>query len=326
MTGLAQLISDTIQVGGSLVFIEDHAPADLLLWIEAVQTQLKETAPWVLRKKSDLIHQVYRTRPQDLIFIFPSQHESLVSLQSHLQGQRVLLGRHDGRETALFDLVWNNEHYDEWISALHEVVHHLSAAKKLENFAQSFTKPCLFLDRDDVIVKNVPYNTDPSKVQILPGVVELIHKVHQQGYWVAMVSNQSGLGRGRISWAEYQQVHQRMLQLLAQQGAWLDDCIWASYIENSPVDEGRLYAGLRKPRSGMFQIVQEKLRVNMALSIMIGDSASDLVAAADAGLSHLYLVRSEKFDGEVALLESYRKKVPAFSYKTLESLHSFELN
>lgn len=326
MTDLAQLIADTLQVGGTLVFIEDRAPADLLLWIEAVQKELPEVAPWVLRKKADLIRQVYRTRRQDLVFVFPDQRESFLNLKSHLQGQRVFLGRQESRETALYDLIWNHESRSEWTSALQEVAGYLKTAGKIDSYAQSYAKPCLFLDRDDVIVKNIPYNKDPQQVQLLPGVVELIQKAHSKGYWVAMVSNQSGLGRARINWAEYQQVHQRMLQLLAQQGAWLDDCAWAGYIEKSEVGEGRLYASLRKPRNGMFLEVRDKLKANMALSIMIGDSASDLVAASEAGLSHLYLVNSEKHEGEIALLESYRKKIPTFQYKTVKDLTSFELS
>src|ERR1700741_100745 len=102
MTDLAQLIADTLQVGGTLVFIEDRAPADLLLWIEALQKELPEVAPWVLRKKADLIRQVYRTRRQDLVFVFPDQRESFLNLKSHLQGQRVFLGRQESRETALY--------------------------------------------------------------------------------------------------------------------------------------------------------------------------------------------------------------------------------
>ncbi len=66
-----------------------------------------------------------------------------------------------------------------------------------------------------MVVKNVPYNTDPKKVELTPGIELLISAAHAKGYWVAVVTNQSGLGRGWISWGEYQDVHQKMLQLLA---------------------------------------------------------------------------------------------------------------
>lgn len=195
------------------------------------------------------------------------------------------------------------------------------AFERIESVVQpknSEKAPCLFLDRDDVVIKDVPYATDPSKVELVPGIVELINEAHEKGYWVALVTNQSGLGRGRIDWVQYQQVHQRMLKLLAAQGAFFDDYQFAGYIGTTDLEYGQILASLRKPGTGMFHRVHEKLKLNKADSIMVGDSASDLMAAYNFGVRNCYLLRTEKSDAQLKKLEQFKALNPEFAYQFIQ--------
>ena len=193
----------------------------------------------------------------------------------------------------------------------------LISLSRAECFSGSYERPILFLDRDNVIVPDVPYNNDPDKVTLNAGVVELIHRAHQVGAWVAMVSNQSGLGRGKIRFDEFGYVHRQMLALLAAESVWIDHSEWASFIPDSDCVEGILYSQMRKPRPGMFWSVQRKLKGHLAASHMIGDSASDLLAAEQAGVAHLWLLKTEKVAEEVKKLESLR---PELRFHVIERL------
>ncbi|MDG0815742.1 HAD-IIIA family hydrolase [Bdellovibrio svalbardensis] len=318
-----QLIADTVQLGGTLVFIKEQVPADMSQWLAPFKNSSNCDLPVVTRSVQDLLSRKFQTKSQDLIFFFESQKTFISSLNSVLQGQRILLA--DGSAIQGIDFAWKEASLSQWISSLKAVEAYLASAKPLHENLSTQEAPCLFLDRDDVVVRNVPYNNDPAKVELMPGAVELINQAHADGFWVALVTNQSGLGRGRISWLEYKGVHQQMLQLLAAQGCWIDECVWASFIENEAVIEGRLFASLRKPRAGMFQLVHDKLRTRMADSFMVGDSATDLIAAHSAGVKHLHLFNSEKFAKEEATLREYQKNHPQFQFHVLKNLSDLKL-
>ena len=184
--------------------------------------------------------------------------------------------------------------------------------KSLEGFGQ---QPCLFLDRDGVIIHDIPYNTDLSKITLRPGIVELVKKAHEHGHWVTIVSNQSGLGRGYFSWTEYRQVHQEICKLLAAEGAWVDLALCAPYYAGTEFKEAQSRPHYRKPNIGMFKHAEEELGVSFADSVMIGDSATDLIPAYQCGVRKLYLVESEKHEGEISKLADFQKTQPGFKYQ-----------
>ncbi|WP_413295027.1 D-glycero-alpha-D-manno-heptose-1,7-bisphosphate 7-phosphatase [Bdellovibrio sp. HCB185ZH] len=318
MKSWAQLVADTVRMGGVLVFIKDQAPQDFQQWLQPLAQSFAMKIPITVRNKSDFVNSLYQTGIHDLIFFFEGQQAVLAELDAHVQGQRVWVSA-KGDSPATVDYLWTAADVSAWMTFWNTLAPQFDSMIENWSNSQMDHAPCLFLDRDDVVVKNIPYNKDPNQVELIPEVVELIHKAHAEGYWVALVTNQSGIGRGRISWQEYKQVHQRMLKLLANEGAWIDECVWSSYIENESVPEGRLLAGLRKPRAGMFQMVKEKLKIDMKNSIMVGDSATDLIAAHSAGIGSCYLFRSEKLEKEREILEKFRAVNSKFSYQAISA-------
>lgn len=320
------LILETVQLGGSIVFVEDKAPKDLSAWMMPFQSLFLGEIPFVKRRAQDLLSGRLQTSFQDLVILFSEQDEILTKLNSVLQGQRLLLSPDAVTEkNPLIDFIWSGCDLKTWTEALQRLHVSWSQASAIEDYQGSHQGPCLFLDRDDVVVKNVPYNRDPSLVELMPGIDGLMKKAHAQGFWVALVTNQSGLGRGWIPWTDYQKVHQKMLSLLAEKGCWIDECVWAGFYEKEPVPQGRQYAGLRKPRTGMFQLVNAKLKVNMAKSVMVGDSASDLIAAFGAGVGRLYLLSSEKLEKEQKDLLQFQLKNPSFQFAVAKDFSQVQI-
>ncbi len=186
--------------------------------------------------------------------------------------------------------------------------------RSLEGFG---TQACLFLDRDGVIIHDIPYNTDLSKVTLRPGVIELFKKAHGLGMWIVIVSNQSGLGRGYFSWTAYRQVHQKMCQLLAAQGEWADLALCAPYYDGTEFKQAQARPHYRKPDVGMFKHAEEELGVSFFSSAMVGDSATDLMPAFLSGVRRLYLVTSEKQEHEILKLQEFQKTHSDFKYKLI---------
>ncbi|MGZ3746246.1 MAG: D-glycero-alpha-D-manno-heptose-1,7-bisphosphate 7-phosphatase [Pseudobdellovibrionaceae bacterium] len=186
--------------------------------------------------------------------------------------------------------------------------------RSLEGFGD---QACLFLDRDGVIVEDVPYNTDLAKVTLKAGIIELLKTAHGLGMWVTVVTNQSGLGRGYFSWTAYRQVHQRICQLLAAQGEWLDLALCAPFYEGTSFKQAQARPHYRKPEVGMFKHAEEELGISFPSSIMVGDSATDLMPAFASGIRRLYLVTSEKQEGEILKLQEFHRSHPDFKYQLI---------
>jgi histidinol-phosphate phosphatase family protein len=318
-----QIVSDTLQLGGRIVLIADSAPSDLNQWVKSAQ---EAGCPVVVLSVQDLIKKCFLTSAEDLILTWQAEHFRNPDLNAVLCGQRVLIAVEKGLDGSLVDFNWPQMSLDKWSVFFSKF---LNSTRPLFNpcklFPQNDPRPCLFLDRDDVIVENVPYNNDPAQVRLRGGIGNLINQAHSKNYWVAMVSNQSGLARGRITWAQYQQVHQQMLKLLAAQGAWIDECVWSGALPDSVQEAGRFYLGQRKPRVGLFQQVEKKLGVDFARSVMVGDSASDLIAAYGVGIRKLYLVETQKVEQEREKLADFKKEFQNFIFQSIKEYQSLSL-
>ena len=134
--------------------------------------------------------------------------------------------------------------------------------------------PAVFFDRDGTLMEEAHYCGDPSQVRVYAGVSEGMRRVREAGFRIFVVSNQSGIGRGLISEAQYRAVQ---AELLAQIGEGLID---ASYF--CP-DAPGTPSTRRKPEPGMLLEAAADFDVDLARSYMIGDKAADVECGKRAG-------------------------------------------
>lgn len=145
--------------------------------------------------------------------------------------------------------------------------------------------PAIFLDRDGVVIVEKHYLKDPEEVELYPGVAEKFESLSRLKVPVVLVTNQSGIGQGLFGWADYQRVHQRMLELLG-----MDQPFTAVYANGHHPAETQ--ASWRKPNPGMMLQAASDMNLALASSVMVGDKWVDLEAAARAGISRLIHVRT----------------------------------
>ena len=132
-------------------------------------------------------------------------------------------------------------------------------------------KAVLF-DRDGTLVADVPYNGDPGRVVVMPGAREAVERVRAAGVATAVVSNQSGVARGRIRAEQVEAVNRRVEELLGPLGPWMV-CLHGPW-------EG---CGCRKPAPGLIEAAAGALGVEVADCVVIGDIGADVEAARAAG-------------------------------------------
>jgi D-glycero-D-manno-heptose 1,7-bisphosphate phosphatase len=153
-------------------------------------------------------------------------------------------------------------------------------------------RPAVFLDRDGVIADDVHFLASCKDVRLTFGIGEAIAALNRISVAVVMVTNQSGIARGRFGWAEFSTVQDEMARQLARAGGVIDAAFACGYHEAGEGALGVADHPWRKPRPGMFQEAGKRLRVDFPGSIVIGDRLSDLEAGRAAGVGEGVLVRT----------------------------------
>ena len=145
------------------------------------------------------------------------------------------------------------------------------------------TKPAAVLfDRDGTLVEDVPYNGDPSRVTVVGGAREALDRLRAAGVPLAVISNQSGVGRGLITEEQVDAVNRRVEELVGPIETWV-------YCPHGP-HEG---CECRKPAPGMIVRAASSLGVDASRCAVVGDVGADVEAARAVGARGI-LVPTEK--------------------------------
>ena len=156
--------------------------------------------------------------------------------------------------------------------------------------------PALFLDRDGTIVEEIGHLWRPQDVRLLPGAAALVVAANRAAVPVVVVSNQSGVGRRLFSWDDFAAVQERMMDLLAAQGAFIDAVIACPYHAAAEPPWRHPDHPARKPNAGMLQRAAQRLPIDVGDSWIVGDRASDLAAGRNAGARGGLLILSQTVD------------------------------
>jgi D-glycero-D-manno-heptose 1,7-bisphosphate phosphatase len=143
----------------------------------------------------------------------------------------------------------------------------------------------VLLDRDGVLVEEREnFVKHPGELVLIPGAAEALARLNRAGHTVAVCTNQSCVGRGIISAAMLDRIHEHLRDRLAESGARIDalyacpDAPWAA-------------TERRKPRPGMLREALQRFRADPAATPMVGDTPGDMQAALAAGCRRV-LVRT----------------------------------
>jgi D-glycero-D-manno-heptose 1,7-bisphosphate phosphatase len=151
--------------------------------------------------------------------------------------------------------------------------------------AQKKTDWAVFVDRDGTIIEEIGYQSDPDGVRLIPGAAGSISKLNKLGVPVVVISNQAGVARGLFTTDDLDRVHDRFVDLLAAQGAFVDA---AYYCPHHP--EFDVECDCRKPRPGLLLKASEDLGIELGRSFMVGDRLIDVQAGKAAGVSPVFLL------------------------------------
>lgn len=154
-------------------------------------------------------------------------------------------------------------------------------------------RPALFLDRDGVLNVDHGYVVQIEDFQPVDGIFDALRPAARRDVPLIVVTNQSGIGRGYFSQAQYDALEAHVIQLFEDEGCPL------TAIYHCPHAPGES-CECRKPEPGMLIRAAREHNVDLTRSAMVGDKLSDMEAARRAGIGKTEMV-DEDISSAVAL-------------------------
>lgn len=159
--------------------------------------------------------------------------------------------------------------------------------------AAATRRAAAFLDRDGVINVDRGYVYRREDFEFVPGVLEGARRLHELGYALVVVTNQSGIGRGLYSEADFGDLTAWMVRSFAAAGAPIARVYYCPHHPSEATGSYRRACQCRKPAPGMLLRAGHELGLDLTASAMFGDRASDLQAARVAGLAKRILLSTD---------------------------------
>jgi D-glycero-D-manno-heptose 1,7-bisphosphate phosphatase len=152
-------------------------------------------------------------------------------------------------------------------------------------------RPLILLDRDGTINVEVDYLSRVEQVQLLPGAAPGLRRLAHAGFPLAVVTNQSGVGRGYFTEETLARIHRELVARLEVEGVALGGIF---HCPHRPEEK----CACRKPAPGLARQAAAALGGDLARSFVIGDKECDIALGINVG-ARTVLVRTgygEKYD------------------------------
>ncbi|MBW1746407.1 MAG: HAD-IIIA family hydrolase [Deltaproteobacteria bacterium] len=137
-----------------------------------------------------------------------------------------------------------------------------------------------------VINRNSPdYIKSWAEFKFLPGSIDAIKLLNLNGFVVIIITNQSVINRNMVSLDGLEYIHSMMKSAFKSGGGEIKDIFYCPHIPEDRCD-------CRKPEPGLIHRAQKTYNIDLANSVMAGDSVKDIMCARNAGCGHSILVKT----------------------------------
>lgn len=158
----------------------------------------------------------------------------------------------------------------------------------------------LFLDRDGVINKEKNYLYKKEDFEFIDGLFDTCRYFQSQGYLIIIITNQSGIARGRYTEKDFQILTKWMIEEFEKENIKISKIY---HCPHHPEFSGE--CGCRKPKPKMILDAKKEFNLDLSKSILVGDKNSDIEAGVNAGLKENYLIAT----GHIIKENKYNVKI-----------------
>jgi D-glycero-D-manno-heptose 1,7-bisphosphate phosphatase len=174
-------------------------------------------------------------------------------------------------------------------------------------------KHVVFLDRDGVINRDsADFIKSWDEFEWIPGSRKALRLLHETGHSVILVTNQSGVGRGLISPDALETMHRNLKLAAAEAGGAIRDIFFCPHHPESG-------CRCRKPSVGLVEQACRRYRIDLAASVLVGDSLRDIECGLRAGCGRTVLVRTGKGAAALTALDESGLRVDYCAADLLEA-------
>ncbi len=138
----------------------------------------------------------------------------------------------------------------------------------------------VLLDRDGTINVERVYLSDPDELELYPNTLAGLRRLQELGLGLAVVTNQSAIGRGFFDRERLQEINRRLTEMLSRGGVRLDAILVCPH---TPDDA----CACRKPEPGLVLAAAKELGFDPAQAFVIGDKACDIELGQRLGATTL---------------------------------------
>lgn len=143
----------------------------------------------------------------------------------------------------------------------------------------------VFLDRDGVITREKGYITSPDQLELYAYTLESVQRLKISGWKLIVVSNQSAVARGLITLKELESINRKLADLAPVDAVY---CC-PHYPDGDSLNPFIIDCDCRKPKPGLILRAAAEHNIDLSVSYMVGDRASDIIAGENAGLTTVLL-------------------------------------
>jgi D-glycero-D-manno-heptose 1,7-bisphosphate phosphatase len=148
----------------------------------------------------------------------------------------------------------------------------------------------IFMDRDGTVCDEVGYVNHVDRVRLLPRAAAAIRAANEAGFQTVVVTNQAGVARGYFEESLVEDAHERVRQLLAEEGARLDGIYYCPHHPEVGSPAYRKSCTCRKPSPGLLERARDEMGIDLQASYMIGDTVKDIEAGHRAGATKVLVL------------------------------------
>ena len=166
----------------------------------------------------------------------------------------------------------------------------------------------IFLDRDGTINEEVDFLSSPENLHLLPRSAEAIHEFNALGFKVFIVTNQSGIARGRFTEKQLHDIHEALLSRLAEHNAHIDAIYYCPHHPDGSEPQFRTDCDCRKPQPGMILKAVREFSIDLPRSFVVGDRLIDIQMGNAVGVPAI-LVLTGYGKKELSLCQHHNAKI-----------------
>src|SRR5690606_10131742 len=158
----------------------------------------------------------------------------------------------------------------------------------------------VFFDKDGTLIRDVPYNTDPTRISFYPEAAFAVSALNGVGFDFYVISNQPGVAMGLFSERDLLQVRRTMEVWFHRHGTQLKDFLYCPHLPEATVPRYAKSCECRKPKPGLLYRAAEDHGIDLAHSWFLGDILDDVQAGRTAGCKTILIDNGNETEWDIS--------------------------